>query len=176
MPSPVPTNSSSPTRTNTPCDTLIPKAVETHSHMSTHSLLGSCLGLTHRHPHPLVSPTRLTQAYTSAHTHRHPLFSHPLQAHTYILTHTGSHRVPAISTFTCLSEPTRSHSPVLPWGPLLPPDPDSSPPVSRCPSSLRKAQSDMMTVMLMICLYEGHPGRFWGSRNYPFCLLPPLSF
>lgn len=33
----------------------------------------------------------------------------------------------------------------------------------------------MTTVMLMICLYEGHPGRFWGLKNYLFCLLPPLS-
>lgn len=63
----------------------------------------------------------------------------------------------------------QSHSPVLPWGPLLLPDPNSSPPVSCCPSSLRQALFDMMTVMLMICLYEGHSGRFGGPRNYPFC-------
>lgn len=52
---------------------------------------------------------------------------------------------------------------------------DSSPPVSCCAASPRQAQSHMMTVMLMICLYEGHPGRFWGSKNYLFCLFCPLS-
>lgn len=76
-----------------------------------------------------------------------------------------------------LSEPTTSHSPVLHVSvcyslpPLLP----LPLPVSLCPSGPRQTQSDVMTVML-ICLYKGCPGRFWGPRNYPFCLLPPLPF